>query len=225
MRTVPKYAVTARLLPSLALALVCIWSTPVATAVDPAVGPTLDPAPLASPTLEPSQSPSPSTSPSLNDLSVSMALGGRDVLEAMRSATTIRAQRVDSLPPGEGPGDPSQLLELAPPFALSAPEIATLQGILNKKETYLAAAKRCRFRANVRYFLGEHDPPLSLVLCFGCGELQVWRGRELVSFSPFDSAYAELLAQAQRLFPNDAFLASFDPSIFEERVRSMRDGD
>lgn len=165
--------------------------------------------------------------PEINDLSVSNALGGSHVLETIRGAPALRAQRVDTpgaeedtAPSDEFPG----LIELAAPVDVD-PAIATkIRTILESASTYLAKPKRCRFRANVRLlFDAPGHPPVGIVLCFGCGELEVWQNGRLLAFSPFDPAYGGLLAASQEIFPDDEFLKSFSPEVFEERAKAMRE--
>jgi hypothetical protein len=160
----------------------------------------------------------PGMDPALNDLSVSNALGGRGVLEAIRGAAAVRAQRVDSVSSevGSPPPDPSRLVPLGDPFPVPEKEAALLKKILTTNATFLAEPKRCKFRANVRYFFDGAPLPVSLVLCFGCAELQVWSDGQLLSFTPFDSAYPTLVEQARRLFPGDPLLASFHPTRFQD---------
>jgi len=160
----------------------------------------------------------------LDTLSSSIALGGQEVLAAVRSAPAVQVQRVDSPDPSTyAEGERPPILELGKPFPVPAEAAAELRKILTEGRTYLAPPKRCRFRANVRYLFEGTGSPVSLVLCFGCGELEVWRDGQMLAFSPFDAAYGRLLAVSQRLFPDDAFLAEFSPKVFEERAKAMRD--
>ncbi len=160
----------------------------------------------------------------MDALSSSIALGGQEVLAAVRSAPVVQVQRVDSPDPSTyAEGERPPLLELGKPFPVPTGDAVKLRKILMEGRTYLAPPKRCRFRANVRYFFEGSGSPVSVVLCFGCGELEVWRDAKMLAFSPFDSAYGKLLGVTQRLFPDDAFLAEFSPKVFEERVKAMRD--
>jgi hypothetical protein len=161
--------------------------------------------------------------PALNDLSVSNALGGREVLESIRNASGVRAQRVDSVASevGSPAPDPSELVLLGEPLPVPEKEAALLKKILTTNATFLAGPKRCKFRANVRYFFEGASPPVSLVLCFGCAELQVWSGGRMLSFTPFDSAYRSLLAQARRLFPGDPLLLTFHPTRFRDNASGL----
>lgn len=155
-------------------------------------------------------------------------LAAPDVLAIVKGATAITAQRVDTVF-NDDPKIPlaeradQELKVLGDPVPVPEPFAAELKRLFTQGATYLADSKRCRFRANVRYvFTGANADKADIVLCFGCGELEVWKGGEMVAFSPFDARYAELLKVAQEIFPKDAFLAEFDPAVFERRVKEMR---
>lgn len=158
--------------------------------------------------------------PELNDLSVRNALGGADVLETLRHAKAVTAQRVDEPSPEPRPGDPRpDLIELSPPRPLSPEAADRLTQILGSASTYLAPPKQCQFRANVRCRWDD----VAIVFCFGCGELEVWKAGRMRSFASFDSAYGPLLEIFQAAFPEDSFLKEFSPEIFEKRVQAMRE--
>ncbi|GAB4170597.1 MAG: hypothetical protein Fur0032_09540 [Terrimicrobiaceae bacterium] len=162
----------------------------------------------------------------LNDLSVANALGGAEILQIIRSPAKILAQRVDT-PGAEKNSEPSDefpgIIELGAPVDVPSETAAKLRNILGNSATYLAVPKRCRFRANVRLiFEAASKPPVELIFCFGCGEVEIWQDGQLTAFSPFDPAYGEILAAAQEIFPNDEFLKSFSPEVFAERAKAMR---
>ncbi|MCX7869304.1 MAG: hypothetical protein N2322_05065, partial [Terrimicrobiaceae bacterium] len=111
-------------------------------------------------------------SPEINDLSVSNALGGADVLETLRSAKQVTAQRVDEPEQEPRPGDPRpELVELGPPRPVPSQAAVRLREILGSASTYLAPPKRCQFRANVRCRWDD----AAIVLCFGCARFLVNR--------------------------------------------------
>lgn len=160
-----------------------------------------------------------------NDLSAGIALGGPEVLATIREAETVTAQRIDSKladSPLTAPEHP-ELIILAPPFPVASPEAAALKEVFTRGTTYLSPSKTCEFRANVRYgFLAQPDRKVEIVLCFGCGEMEVWFHQKFVSFGPFDGGYGEILALTKRLFPDDEFLAKFTPEAFAERAERMK---
>lgn len=150
----------------------------------------------------------------LNDLSVANALGGRSVLQRIRSAPTVTAQRVDTPQDAATVEEALHVIALGEPFPLSQEDATTLRNILTRSSSYLASSKRCVFRANVRFAFSGEGAPLALVICFGCGELQVWDNDKLTSFSPVDPAYAELLSLTRKLFPDDRFFDRFNAETF-----------
>jgi len=164
--------------------------------------------------------------PKLNDLSVSTALGGPEILEVVKNAKTITAQRVDSKvaeSEAEAVKHP-ELIILDEPVAVTGKESDDLRAALTSGSTYLSTSKRCVFRANVRYaFIASPEEKVEFVLCFGCGEMEVWHKGKMVSFGPFDGGYARLLDVTKRIFPKDEFIAAFDTKIFEERAARMRE--
>lgn len=165
--------------------------------------------------------------PELNDLSAGTALGGPEILAIIREAQTVTAQRIDSklAETRETAVAHPEILILGEPFAVPAAEVEALKTVFGQGATYLSPSKTCEFRANVRYgFIAPEDRKIELVLCFGCGELEVWREGKLVSFGPFDGGYGEILAITKRLFPKDEFLAQFDATVFQERAARMRAG-
>ncbi len=155
----------------------------------------------------------------LNDLSASTALGGPDVLATIKTAETVTAQRIDSTPPEKGP---RVITELGSPFTVPAEQAAALKSAFSQGATYLSPSKTCQFRANVRYGFVTPKDKIEIVLCFGCGELEVWRGKDLVSFGPFDGGYGRILAITKQLFPQDEFLAAFTDEAFKERAARMQ---
>ncbi|MBN8709862.1 MAG: hypothetical protein J0I10_10800 [Verrucomicrobia bacterium] len=161
-------------------------------------------------------------SPEMNDLSASNALGGKQVLDAIRNATTVTVQRVDTIfPPEDDPNGKSKVVDLGEPFAVPAEQAQALKEAFCSGKTYLSPSKACRFRANVRYGFEGAGDKVTLVLCFGCGEMEVWQKGEMVSFGPFDGGYGHILKLTQSLFPKDEFLAKFDEKIFQERAKRM----
>lgn len=156
---------------------------------------------------------------SLNDLSASTALGGMDVFATIRDAETVTAQRIDSTAQEEGP---QIITELGSPFTVPPAEASALKAAFTRGQTYLSPSKSCQFRANVRYGFATAKDKINIVLCFGCGELEVWRGGELVSFGPFDGGYGNILAITKQLFPKDEFLAAFTEKSFQERAQRMQ---
>lgn len=157
--------------------------------------------------------------PDLNELSASTALGGKDVFATIRDAETVTAQRIDSTAQEQGP---QIVTELGAPFTVPSSEAAALKKAFTQGKTFLSPSKNCKFRANVRYSFATSKDKVSLVLCFGCGELEVWRGSELVSFGPFDGGYANILAITKQLFPKDEFIAAFTEKGFQERAQRMQ---
>ena len=164
--------------------------------------------------------------PDLNDLSAGNALGGPEVLDIVKNAQTVTAQRIDSelAESPEKAVDHPKILILGQPFAVSKEEAAELKHVFSQSSTFLSPSKTCAFRANVRYgFEAPPDRKVEMILCFGCCELEVWQKDKFVSFGPFDGGYAEILAITKRLFPQDDFLARFDPGVFQERAARMRE--
>jgi hypothetical protein len=157
--------------------------------------------------------------PDLNDLSAGTALGGPDVLATIKNAETVTAQRIDSIPQEKAP---RILTELGPPFTVPTAEAAALKSAFSQGATYLSPSKTCQFRANVRYGFVTAKDKISIVLCFGCGEMEVWRGDNLVSFGPFDGGYGRILEITKQLFPKDEFLAKFSEQTFKERAARMQ---
>jgi len=164
--------------------------------------------------------------PDLNDLSVGNALGGPEILDIVKNAQTVTAQRIDS-ELAESPDkavEHPKIIILGQPFAVSKEDAAELKHVFSQGSTYISPSKTCEFRANVRYgFQAPPDRKVEMVLCFGCGELEVWQKDKFVSFGPFDGGYADILAITKRLFPQDEFLAKFDPQVFKERAARMRE--
>lgn len=166
------------------------------------------------------------TNPKLNDLSVSTAIGGPEILKIVKDAKTITAQRVDSkvAETEEQAVKHPELIILDQPVALSGTEAEDVRKAFTTSATYLSPSKSCVFRANVRYaFIQSPDEKVEFVLCFGCGELEVWHKGQMVSFGPFDGGYANLLDVTKRIFPKDEFIAAFDAKVFEQRAAKMRE--
>lgn len=165
------------------------------------------------------------STPALNDLSVANAIGGQKIFDIVKNAKTVTAQRVDSklADTAELAEKHPEIIVLGEPFTLNATDAADIRKALTTSATYLSPSKSCVFRANVRYgFVQSADEKVEFVLCFGCGELEVWHKGEMVSFGPFDGGYAGLLDITKRIFPKDEFLAKFDARIFEQRASRMR---
>lgn len=154
----------------------------------------------------------------LNDLSAGIALGGADVLTTIKNAETVTAQRIDSTPQDDAP---RVLTELGSPFNVPAAQATELKTAFSQGATYLSPSKNCQFRANVRYCFITPKDKVDIVLCFGCGEMEVWRGDNLVSFGPFDGGYGRILGITKELFPKDEFLAQFSEQVFKERAARM----
>lgn len=160
-----------------------------------------------------------------NDLSAGIALGGPEVLATIREAETVTAQRIDSKLAENARTAPEhpELIILAPPFPVAPSEAAALKEVFTRGATYLSPSKTCEFRANVRYgFQAKPDRKVEIILCFGCGEMEVWSNGKFVSFGPFDGGYGDILAITKRLFPKDQFLARFTPEAFAERAERMK---
>lgn len=162
----------------------------------------------------------------LNDLSVSTAIGGPEILEIVKNAKTITAQRIDSkvAETEEQAIKHPELIILAEPVTVTGQEAEDVRRAFTSSATYLSPSKSCVFRANVRYaFILSPERKMEFVLCFGCGELEVWHKGEMVSFGPFDGGYAGLLDVTKRIFPKDEFIAAFDAKVFEQRAARMRE--
>lgn len=165
-------------------------------------------------------------SPTLHDLSVSTALGGPEILDIVKTAKTITAQRVDSkvAETQEQAIKHPELIILGEPLTISGKEAEDVRKCFTSNATYLSPSKTCVFRANVRYsFVRSPEDKVDFVLCFGCGELEVWHKGEMVSFGPFDGGYADLLNVTKQIFPKDEFIAAFDAGNFEQRAARMRE--
>lgn len=161
-------------------------------------------------------------SPEMNELSASTALGGKAVYDAIRHASKVTVQRVDTVyPPEDNPTGPTKVIDLGEPFSVPTAQADALKDAFCSGKTYLSPSKACRFRANVRYGFEGAGDKVTLVLCFGCGEMEVWQKGQMVSFGPFDGGYGHILKLTQALFPKDEFLAQFDEKIFQERVKRM----
>ena len=160
-----------------------------------------------------------------NALSAGVALGGPDVLATIREAETVTAQRIDSElaeSPLTAPEHP-ELILLGPAFPVGRSEAEGLKEVFTRGATYLSPSKTCEFRANVRYgFFAPPDRKVEIILCFGCGEMEVWFNEKFVSFGPFDGGYGEILALTKQVFPEDGFLARFTPEAFAERAGRMQ---
>jgi hypothetical protein len=164
--------------------------------------------------------------PKLNDLSVSNAIGGPEILNIVKNAKTITAQRVDSkiAETEEQAVKHPELIIVDQPVNVTGPEAEDVRKAFTTSATYLSPSKTCIFRANVRYaFILSPEQKVEFVLCFGCGELEVWHKGQMVSFGPFDGGYANLLDVTKRIFPRDEFIAAFDPKTFEQRAARMRE--
>ncbi len=162
----------------------------------------------------------------LNDLSVSTVLGGPEILEIVKTAKTITAQRVDSkvAETEEQAIKHPELIILDQPITVTGTEAEDVRKAFTSGATYLSPSKTCVFRANVRYaFILSPERKVEFVLCFGCGELEVWHKGDMVSFGPFDGGYANLLDVTKRIFPKDEFIAAFDAKVFEQRAARMRE--
>ncbi len=161
----------------------------------------------------------------LNDLSVANALGGPEILEIVKSAGRVTAQRIDSelADTKELAEEHPKIIDLGKPFDVPAAEAEALKAVFTESATYLSPSKTCTFRANVRYgFAAGPDRKAEMVLCFGCGELEVWHKGRMVAFGPFDGGYGKLLAITKQLFPKDEFLAAFTEEVFKERAARMQ---
>jgi len=157
----------------------------------------------------------------LNQLSASNALGGIEVYNTIKNAQTITAQRVDSKKTDK-PEKPPELIILGEPFLVPAKEADLLKKIFTTGTTYVAPSKACLFRANVRYAFSTADSKVELVLCFGCGEVEIWQNGKMVSFSPFDAAYEQILNVTKAIFPKDEFLNKFTVQVFRERAARLQ---
>lgn len=166
------------------------------------------------------------SSPKLNDLSVANAIGGQPIFDLVKNAKTVTAQRIDSklAETAELAEKHPEIIVLGEPFKLNDADAAEIRKAFTTSATYISPSKSCVFRANVRYgFVKSPEEKVEFVLCFGCGELEVWHKGEMVSFGPFDGGYANLLDITKRLFPKDEFLAKFDARIFEQRANRLRE--
>lgn len=166
--------------------------------------------------------------PELNELSVTNALGGPEAYDILSNAERATMQRVDSVletVPSSSAPQRGDLITLGDPSIVPQAQFEELRKILLSSSTYVAPPKLCQFRANVRYVFYRGNSSLAFILCFGCGEMEVWHNDSFSAFGPFDASYGRLLAVTQALFPDDKFLAEFDAGKFEERVIEMRSSE
>ncbi len=161
----------------------------------------------------------------MNDFSAANALGGPQILEGIRNATSVTAQRIDSKIAEDRESSDSNLVitTLGEPFPVPPAEAEALKKVFTTSSTYLSPSKSCQFRANVRYaFITSPEKKVEFILCFGCGELEVKENGKVVSFGPFDGGYGEILEITKRLFPDDEFLAKFDAALLKDRPSRMQ---
>lgn len=135
---------------------------------------------------------------------VTKLLGGQDVVALVPSAE-IAAYRIDGMGWGKGPGKRIHGYPvLSEPVAVDGQSRDELAAVLLDDRTYLwDVAKSCEFLPGVvlRY---KADPPVDVLLCFSCDELEVFIGGKKVGREDFDPRRRDLVRVVKRLFPDDA---------------------
>ncbi len=161
-------------------------------------------------------------SPEMNELSASTALGGKAVYDAIRHATKVTVQRVDTVyPPEDNPTGPTKVIDLGEPFSVPTAQADALKdAFLQRQDVPLAlqglpVPRECAVWIRGSWRQGHAGAVLRLRRDGGLAK------RPDGFFWPVRWRIRHILKLTQALFPKDEFLAQFDEKIFQERVKRM----
>jgi hypothetical protein len=150
------------------------------------------------------------------DPRVAALFGGQPTLDALKTAKSVEALRVDgksydSTKFADGKAGVAGYEITSEPVKLTDAQIQQLAGILADPRTYsFDIAKGCEFLPGValRTTAGKQD--VVILLCFGCNELAIYVGGKHVGHEDMDNARGKLGALAKELFPNDKEIAELE---------------
>ena len=143
-----------------------------------------------------------------DDPRVATLFGGEPTFEAIKSAKSLEAVRIDGKKHDEKLADGEMSILGYPitsePVQLTPEQIKTLAAILADPGTYkFDVAKGCEFLPGVALRTTAGKQPVVILLCFGCDELAIYVGGKRVGHEDFDNARGKLAALAKQIFPKD----------------------
>jgi hypothetical protein len=142
------------------------------------------------------------------DPQVASLYGGEATFEAIKSAKSIEAVRIDAKKHDEKLANSETAILGYPitsePVKLTPEQIKTLAAILADPGTYrFDRAKGCEFLPGVALRTTAGKQPVVILICFGCDELGIYLGGKRVGHEDFDDARGKLVALAKQIFPKD----------------------
>jgi hypothetical protein len=148
------------------------------------------------------------------DARVAALYGGQPTLDALKTATSVEAVRIDgkSYDPAkfaDGKAGIAGYKITSEPVELSADQIKALVAILANPGTYsFDIAKGCEFLPGVALRTTAGKQEVIILLCYGCNELEIYVGGKKVGYEDTDNARGTLAALAKELFPKDEEIQS-----------------
>lgn len=148
-----------------------------------------------------------------SDARVANLFGGEATFEAIKTAKSIEAVRIDGKKHDEKLVDSDTAIFGYPiasePVKLTPEQIKSLGTILANPGTYsFDSAKGCEFLPGVALRTSAGKQEVVILLCFGCDELAIYVGGRRVGHEDFDNARGNLAALAKQVFPKDEEIQS-----------------
>jgi hypothetical protein len=141
------------------------------------------------------------------DPRVANLFGGEPTFEAIKTAKSIEAVRIDGKKYDEKLPDKTAILGYpitGESVELTPEQIKTLGTILADPGTYhFDRAKGCEFLPGVALRTTAGKQEVVILLCFGCDELAIYVSGKRVGHEDFDNARGKLAALAKQIFPKD----------------------
>jgi hypothetical protein len=143
------------------------------------------------------------------DPRVAALFGGQPTLDALKTAKSIEALRIDpknydETKLNDGKTGIAGYKITSEPVELSADQIKALVAILANPGTYsFDIAKGCEFQPGVALRTTAGKQEVIILLCYGCNELEIYVGGKKVGYEDTDNARGKLVALAKELFPKD----------------------
>lgn len=147
------------------------------------------------------------------DPRVAALFGGQPTLDALKSAKSIEALRIDGKSYDtakfvDGKAGIAGYKITSEPVKLSDAQVKRLAEILANPGTYsFDRAKGCEFLPGVALRTTAGKQEVVILLCFGCNELAIYVGGKQVGHEDMDNARGKLGALVKELFPKDEEIA------------------
>lgn len=143
------------------------------------------------------------------DANLHEVFGTKQVLEAVKSAERVEACRL--APESYHKASLAEYDFIGDPVRVSEADADALVAVLVDPATYLFdMAKGCLpvYGVGVRFIAGAEE--VTVLFCFECDILTVYRGDQEVGGEDFDPARARFVAIMQRIFPKDEAIQALE---------------